>query len=78
MPIVDVLSRGTTRIDRHEKRMAYESLSTLKEYVLVHQDRMRVEVRTVDGGEVCTLDSPGDELRLEPVGFSIPVSELHA
>ena len=43
--IVEVLSEGTERIDRREKLFAYTAgLSSLREYVLVAQDRPQVEV----------------------------------
>jgi Uma2 family endonuclease len=39
-----VLSPSTAAIDRREKRMSYEQLPSLREYVIVDQDRMRVDV----------------------------------
>ena len=41
--IVEVLSASTEEYDRGDKWMAYQSLSSLKEYVLVAQDDRRVE-----------------------------------
>ena len=42
--IVEVLSESTERIDRREKLLAYQTLPSLKEYLLVEQDRRRVTV----------------------------------
>jgi Uma2 family endonuclease len=42
--IVEVLSPATENIDRREKRLAYQHLESLKEYVLVAQDKFQVEV----------------------------------
>ncbi|WP_446007825.1 Uma2 family endonuclease [Candidatus Electrothrix sp.] len=42
--IVEVLSPTTERIDRREKFMAYTSLPSLQEYVLIAQDRQAVMV----------------------------------
>ena len=42
--IFEVLSESTERIDRTEKFLAYKSLPTLEEYVLVRQDRREVMV----------------------------------
>jgi len=75
--IVEVLSTSTARHDRGDKRLAYETLPTLKEYVLVWQDRDRVEIRTVRDGEVRVLESREDELRLESVGFAMTLAELY-
>lgn len=42
--IVEVLSESTERIDRREKMLAYQTLPSLKEYLLVAQDVRRVEI----------------------------------
>jgi len=42
--IVEVLSESTERIDRREKMLAYQTLPSLQEYVLVAQDEKRVEI----------------------------------
>lgn len=41
--IVEVLSPSTTAIDRREKLLAYRRLPSLKAYVMVYQDEVRVE-----------------------------------
>jgi Uma2 family endonuclease len=41
--IVEVLSEATERIDRREKLLAYQTIPSLREYILVAQDQMRVE-----------------------------------
>ena len=42
--VVEVLSPSTERIDRREKFLAYTSLDSLQEYILVAQDRQVVTV----------------------------------
>jgi Uma2 family endonuclease len=37
------LSESTERLDRREKRLAYPTMASLQEYVLVAQDARRVE-----------------------------------
>lgn len=77
--IVEVLSDSTERTDRHEKRLAYQRLESLKEYVLVAQDRMQVEVyRRVDGKdwEVERFDER-DDLRLESVDLTLPLTDIY-
>ncbi len=77
--IVEVLSDSTERTDRHEKRLAYQRLESLKEYVLVAQDRMKVEVyRRTDGNdwEIERFDE-GDELRLESVDLKAPMTDFY-
>jgi len=77
--VIEVTSPGTERIDRHEKLLAYKSINSLIEYVLVAQDEFKVEVhrRTVDGWEYqCLMDSV-DELKLESVGLGVTVREIY-
>lgn len=42
--IVEVLSPSTANIDRREKRASYATIESLREYVIVDQDRMRVDL----------------------------------
>ncbi|WP_029010667.1 Uma2 family endonuclease [Azospirillum halopraeferens] len=51
--IVEVLSDSTERTDRLERRAAYRTIPSLREYVLIAQDEPRVEIhrRTADGWE---------------------------
>lgn len=42
--VVEVLSPSTQEYDRGDKRLAYQSLATLQEYVLVAQDTPAVEI----------------------------------
>jgi len=73
--IVEVLSESTEGRDRLEKWTAYRALPSLREYVLIAQDRPAIEVyrRSEDGwdqislgaGEVIELTSIDTKLRLE-------------
>jgi len=76
--IIEVLSPGTERQDRLEKRLAYQRLGPLQEYVLVAQDKIHVEVyrRTPDGWELEQFDDR-DELRLMALDFTVPVVEIY-
>ncbi|MGA7982732.1 MAG: Uma2 family endonuclease, partial [Chromatiaceae bacterium] len=42
--IVEVLSEATERIDRREKLLAYQTIPSLQEYLLVAQDKPRIEI----------------------------------
>ncbi len=42
--IAEILSPSTAAIDRREKRVNYLTLASLREYAIVDQDRMRVEL----------------------------------
>lgn len=73
--IVEVLSPATENIDRREKRIAYQHLESLKEYVLVAQDNFQLEiyrrsttaaweVDIYEGNEIAPLQSLDVELPL--------------
>ena len=42
--IVEVLSPSTENVDRREKKMSYQQVSTLQEYLIVAQDRREVTI----------------------------------
>lgn len=77
--IVEVLSNSTESIDRREKLLTYRTLASLREYVLIAQDRRRVEVhRRADDGlwQLETLEE-GDRLHLECVGATLSLDEVY-
>lgn len=77
--VVEVLSETTEAYDRGEKFAAYRQIDTLREYVLVAQDRVSVE-RYRRNGDVWTLTpftSADDVLELESVGASLPLAEIY-
>ena len=49
--IAEVLSRSTAHIDRREKLVAYRRLSLLRDYLIIHQDKLRIEVFRKDKDE---------------------------
>lgn len=76
--IAEVLSPGTQRYDRGDKRLAFFTLPTLSEYVLIAQDRTRVEVyRRGSHTAPERLEGPQDVLRLESLGFTLSLSDLY-
>jgi len=76
--IIEVLSQSTERTDRQEKFHAYRSLPSLKEYVLVSQDRMDVTLARADSDWVPEILSGADSaLVLPSLGQSIPLSRIY-
>lgn len=76
--IVEVESPTTSGIDRREKLMAYRKLPSLREYVILAQDKISAEVcRREDGDWLSELVGPGENLRLESVGVTIPLASLY-
>ncbi|MDM8527339.1 Uma2 family endonuclease [Anaerolineales bacterium HSG24] len=78
--IIEVLSKSTASLDRHEKFQAYWMLDSLKEYVLVDQYKMRVEYfRRVDETvwELRVLTKPEQTLHLQSLDIDIPLSQIY-
>ncbi len=75
--VIEVLSESTVARDTLEKRVAYQSLESLQEYVLVAQDKPEIRVyRRIESGwelEVCAED---DVLRLECIGLDVHVKDV--
>jgi Uma2 family endonuclease len=78
--VIEVLSPNTQRYDRGDKRLAYQSLPSLKEYVLAAQDSPRIEIfsRTETGWDHRLYASLDDALSLPSIGFSSPLGEVYA
>ena len=77
--VAAVLSPSTQRYDRGDKRLAYLSLPTLQEYVLISQDSMLVEIyRQQEPTNSEKLSKADDILHLQSVDFAITLNELYA
>lgn len=77
--VVEVLSPSTEDYDRGEKREHYQRIPSLKHYVLVAQDRRRVEVfsRTADGGWEHRTHAAGDAVELATPKVAFAVDALY-
>ena len=77
--IFEVLSPGTERIGRHEKRLNYQRLPFLDAYVLVEQSRMAVTVyrRSDQGWTIESLHDPTASLDLPTIGCALPLSTIY-
>jgi Uma2 family endonuclease len=79
--IVEVLSRSTERYDKSEKFENYESIPSLREYLLIRQDRMRVEhyVRQEGAGEwlLKSITDPAASVCFPSLGCEVPLAEIY-
>lgn len=76
--IIEVSSPGTERIDRSEKLLAHKQVKSLKEYVIVSQHRVHVEVFRRGRGERWeVLTELDDDLSLESVGLTLKLSQVY-
>jgi Uma2 family endonuclease len=77
--IVEVMSPSTDRIDHHEKLVAYKRMPSLREYVLISRDQVRIEVhrRVGDEWRRDMLTKATDSLKLDSVSLSIKVADVY-
>jgi Uma2 family endonuclease len=76
--LVEVLSPSSERYDREQKRLYYQQLDSLREYVLIAQDRRRVEVwcRGEDGWTHASYEA-GSAAPLRSIDYALDVDELY-
>lgn len=78
--VIEVLSPSTERYDREQKRLYYQQLESLREYVLVAHDQRRVEVWHRGGADeewARTTYGPSEVATLASIGCSVPIDALY-
>lgn len=77
--VVEVLSPGTERYDREQKRLYYQQLESLQEYVLVAQDRRRIEVWRRDdaGAWQHSAHGAGESAPLDSLNLALAIDEVY-
>jgi len=75
--IVEVLSASTRRMDETTKKIAYQAIPTLKEYVIIEQDIVDVEVCRKSDNWVSSHYFMGDEVTFESMGLSLLVEDIY-
>ncbi len=77
--IVEVLSASTEEYDRGEKREHYQQIEALREYVLISQDRRRIEVfaRGPAGTWDHRIHTTGDTVELPSLKLTFTTDELY-
>jgi Uma2 family endonuclease len=78
--IIEVLSPSTIRIDRTEKRIAYQACPSMQEYVMVSSQRQEVEVlrRGTDGEWEKIVYLAGETVLLLSIELSIAMNDIYA
>ena len=77
--VIEVLSPSTEAYDKGEKFRHYQELASLQEYILVSQDRVRVEhYRLTQTQWVQTeFREPEDVLPLVSIGCELPLQDIY-
>ncbi|MEM9272334.1 MAG: Uma2 family endonuclease [Cyanobacteria bacterium P01_F01_bin.143] len=77
--IVEVLSNSTETTDKREKRINYQTIESLQEYVPVSQNEMRVEVYRKNSQGDWIVETLGKDqvLQLDSVGLTLTMAEIY-
>ena len=78
--LIEILSPSTRSYDRGEKFMLYRDIPTLREYILVDTDSVRVEVYRINNSghwELEEYKQLAEQLVIPVLGFSIPLSDRY-
>jgi Uma2 family endonuclease len=77
--IIEVLSDSTEITDKREKRINYQTLDSLQEYVLVYQNQIKVEIyrRDISGNWLVEVFGKNDKLHLESVGLYLTMADIY-
>ncbi|MDP2795166.1 MAG: Uma2 family endonuclease [Sulfurisoma sp.] len=77
--VVEVLSESTAGYDRGRKFAYYRQLPSLKEYVLVDQERQSVELFRRDATDHWVLHpfGPDETVEFASVGLSLPIAAIY-
>jgi len=77
--VVEVLSPSTESIDRREKMLAYRTLPSLREYLLIAQDKRQLELyrRADDGDWILAERAETGAVQLDSVNASLALDEVY-
>lgn len=78
--LIEVLSPSTGRYDRHAKRDAYLKIPSLRDYLVVSQERVRIEhdFRPEGGAwQRREYHQRADSVRLDSLQIEFPVAEIY-
>ncbi|MEQ1560626.1 MAG: Uma2 family endonuclease, partial [Methyloglobulus sp.] len=75
--IVEVLSKSTRKFDTSIKLLKYINIPTLKEYVLVEQDVVSIEVLRKSNEWRTEYYSLGDSITFEAIELTLTVEEIY-
>ena len=76
--MIEVLSPSTEKRDRGEKFLRYINWPSVREYVLISQDIMLVEIytRKDPNWEYCKYEG-GENVEFQSIGLTFPIEKLY-
>lgn len=79
--LIEVLSKSTETTDRREKLAAYQSITSLREYCLVAQDKLRLErYHRLNENALwhLTVYEKGDSVQFSCINYTLSMDDLYA
>jgi Uma2 family endonuclease len=75
--IVEVLSKSTRRFDKTSKRLQYQQIPSLEEYVLIEQDSDEVQVFSKQQHWQSSFYYLGDAITFATIGVTMRVEDIY-
>jgi Uma2 family endonuclease len=75
--IVEVLSKSTRRFDQTDKRLRYQQIPSLEEYVLIEQDKGEVVVFSRQNHWQSSYYYLGDDITFASLGVTVRVEDIY-
>ena len=75
--IIEVLSKSTRKFDKNAKRLKYQNISTLEEYVLIDQTIAEIEVFKKKEHWQSFYYYLGDAITFESLGVTVLVEDIY-
>ncbi|MDJ0661842.1 MAG: Uma2 family endonuclease [Crocosphaera sp.] len=77
--IIEVLSKSTEAFDRGQKFSDYQTCPTLKEYVLIQQDKIKIECyrRDESGSWTEKIYQAGDEVESFSINYQVSIETIY-
>lgn len=75
--IVEVLSKSTRRFDKTNKRLQYQQIPSLEDYVLIEQDSAEIEVFSKQNHWQSAYYYLGDEITFAAIGVTMRVEDIY-
>ncbi len=77
--VIEVLSPGTERYDRHQKSEWYRRVASIEEIVSVNTQEQAIEMlrRTQNGFWMYRYFGPGSVVEFESLGLNIPIDDIY-
>jgi len=75
--IVEVLSKSTRKYDKTFKRICYQAIPSLEEYVLIEQDHVEIEVCRKSQNWKSEFYFIDDEITFDSIDLTLPVLDIY-